>query len=85
MQVGEIVHDRYEVFATHGRGVFSSVLRARDRLRKDAEGGIAEVAIKVIRANETMTKARTLPHFASPHASDTHCDLFWRSLPAIRP
>lgn len=61
VQVGEIVNDRYEVFATHGRGVFSSVLRAKDRLRKDAEGGIAEVAIKVIRANETMTKARTLP------------------------
>lgn len=52
------MHDRYEVFATHGRGVFSSVLRARDRLRKDGEGAVAEVAIKVIRANETMTKAR---------------------------
>ena len=45
---------RYEVFATHGRGVFSSVLRTRD-LASDPPG--AEVAIKVIRANETMYKA----------------------------
>ncbi len=58
LQVGEIVNDRYEVFATHGRGVFSSVLRARDRHRKDADGAVAEVAIKIIRANETMHKAR---------------------------
>ncbi len=56
--MGEIVNDRYEVFATHGRGVFSSVLRARDRHRKDADGAVAEVAIKIIRANETMHKAR---------------------------
>lgn len=56
LQVGEIVEERYEVFATHGRGVFSSVLRARDLRRKDASGAFQEVAIKVIRANETMHK-----------------------------
>jgi serine/threonine-protein kinase PRP4 len=48
------VDDRYEVFATHGRGVFSSVLRARDLLAKGPPGGPQEVAIKIIRANETM-------------------------------
>ena len=44
---------RYEVFATHGKGVFSTVLRARDQ----KTGNGAEVAIKMIRANETMYKA----------------------------
>lgn len=47
---------RYEVFATHGKGVFSTVLRARDQ--QGGEGsGPTEVAIKMIRANETMSKA----------------------------
>ena len=57
-QVGEILADRYEVFATHGRGVFSSVLRARDvsspGMKKDE---CPQVAVKVIRANDTMYKA----------------------------
>jgi len=50
-RVGEVLDGRYEVFATHGRGVFSTVLRAR------CGGGEGEVALKVIRANETMAKA----------------------------
>ena len=57
---------RYEVFATHGKGVFSTVLRARDL---KTENGTAEVAIKIIRANETMYKAaqtEKVPHFLSP-------------------
>lgn len=59
-QVGEIIRSRYEVFATHGRGVFSSVLRARDV--KHLEQGMSkdacpQVAVKVIRANDTMYKA----------------------------
>ena len=45
---------RYEVFATHGKGVFSSVLRARDK-QNPVPG--TEVAIKMIRSNETMYKA----------------------------
>lgn len=60
-QVGEVIGGRYEVFKAHGRGVFSSVLRARDL---GAAGAGAppgtpapEVAIKVIRSNETMYKA----------------------------
>lgn len=59
-QVGEIIRSRYEVFATHGRGVFSSVLRARD-LKSLEEGmdkdACPQVAVKVIRANDTMYKA----------------------------
>ena len=54
LQVGEVMDGRYEVFATHGKGVFSTVLRARDL---KSEGGVGEVAIKIIRANETMYKA----------------------------
>lgn len=54
LQVGEVMDGRYEVFATHGKGVFSTVLRARDL---NTEGGVGEVAIKIIRANETMYKA----------------------------
>eukprot|EP00898_Chlorokybus_atmophyticus_P005737 jgi/Chlat1/6164/Chrsp41S05711 len=50
-RVGEVINGRYEVFATHGRGVFSTVLRARD-LRTTTE-----VAIKIIRHNEIMYKA----------------------------
>lgn len=55
-QVGEMMDGRYEVYANLGRGVFSSVLRARDT----DEQGEEEVAIKVLRANETMTKAGQL-------------------------
>ena len=29
-QVGEVIGDKYELYAAHGKGVFSSVLRARD-------------------------------------------------------
>jgi serine/threonine-protein kinase PRP4 len=54
-QVGEIIGARYEVFKAHGRGVFSSVLRARDL--GSSISPFPEVAIKVIRANETMYKA----------------------------
>jgi serine/threonine-protein kinase PRP4 len=62
-QVGELLGNRYEVFATHGKGVFSSVLRARDL--KDYQIGnkkddCPHVAVKVIRANETMYKAGQL-------------------------
>ncbi|KAL3130724.1 hypothetical protein ABBQ38_000071 [Trebouxia sp. C0009 RCD-2024] len=53
-QVGEVMDGRYEVFATHGKGVFSTVLRARDQ---QCGSGPSEVAIKIIRANETMSKA----------------------------
>lgn len=52
-RVGEVLDGRYEVFATHGRGVFSTVLRARCL----GGGEDGEVALKVIRANETMAKA----------------------------
>eukprot|EP00879_Flechtneria_rotunda_P014246 GHRR01014883.1.p1 GENE.GHRR01014883.1~~GHRR01014883.1.p1 ORF type:complete len:921 (+),score=358.42 GHRR01014883.1:205-2967(+) len=78
-QVGEVLDGRYEVFACKGKGVFSTVLRARDLLhpvstaapatlgqassRVQSGAGAAEyaeVAIKVIRSNETMSKAAAL-------------------------
>lgn len=42
-QVGEMMDGRYEVFATHGKGVFSTVLRARDKGQQDALGRHPEV------------------------------------------
>lgn len=45
--VGEVLDQRYQVFATHGRGVFSTVLRARDLGQEGpVEGAHPEVAIK---------------------------------------
>ena len=49
---GEILDGRYEITAAHGKGVFSIVVCA-----KDVKAGIndpEEVAIKIIRNNETM-------------------------------
>lgn len=49
---GEILDDRYEIVAAHGKGVFSTVVRAKDL--KARPGDPEEVAIKMIRNNETM-------------------------------
>ncbi|KAL1206224.1 putative dual specificity protein kinase YAK1 [Cardamine amara subsp. amara] len=54
-QFGELLDGRYEVIATHGKGVFSTVVRAKDLKAGPAEP--EEVAIKIIRNNETMHKA----------------------------
>lgn len=51
-QFGELIDGRYEVIATHGKGVFSTVVRAKDLKAGPAEP--EEVAIKIIRNNETM-------------------------------
>ena len=58
-RVGDRLCDdaRYSVLSVLGRGVFSSVLRCRD---DDAPGGPSagcEVALKIIRSNDTMAKA----------------------------
>lgn len=49
---GEILDGRYEIVAAHGKGVFSTVVRAKDL--KARPGDPEEVAIKMIRNNETM-------------------------------
>ncbi|EOA23468.1 hypothetical protein CARUB_v10016659mg [Capsella rubella] len=54
-QFGELLDGRYEVIATHGKGVFSTVVRAKDLKAGPTEP--EEVAIKIIRNNETMHKA----------------------------
>ncbi|CAM6102700.1 unnamed protein product [Calypogeia fissa] len=54
-RIGEVLDGRYEVASSHGRGVFSTVVRARDM--KAGRGEPEEVAIKIIRNNETMYKA----------------------------
>ncbi|SPO27152.1 related to mRNA splicing-associated serine-threonine protein kinase [Ustilago trichophora] len=50
--LGETLDERYQIFAVLGKGMFASVVRARD-LRADGR----EVAIKIIRVQETMYKA----------------------------
>jgi hypothetical protein len=72
LQVGEVMDSRYEVYASVGKGVFGTVLRARDLLRQEPAAAAAgagagagaghhpEVAIKMIRSNDTMTKAAQL-------------------------
>lgn len=52
---GELLDGRYEIVAAHGKGVFSTVVRAKDL--KAGIGEPEEVAIKIIRNNETMHKA----------------------------
>lgn len=42
-----MMDERYEVFDTLGKGVFSTVLRARDTAHKTALGKHPEVAVKV--------------------------------------
>lgn len=49
---GEILDGRYEILAAHGKGVFSTVVRAKDF--KARLGQPEEVAIKIIRNNEMM-------------------------------
>ncbi|KAF9112014.1 U4/U6 small nuclear ribonucleoprotein prp4 [Mortierella sp. AM989] len=49
---GELLDGRYLVTSVLGKGVFSSVVKARD-----SKDGDAEVAIKILRSNETMYKA----------------------------
>ena len=56
-RIGEVLDDRYTITAHLGKGVFSSVLRAVDKEKDETEN---EVAIKVIRCNETMRKAAQL-------------------------
>ncbi|KAL0463620.1 UNVERIFIED_CONTAM: Serine/threonine-protein kinase PRP4, partial [Sesamum latifolium] len=53
--VSEVLDGRYEIIAAHGKGVFSTVVRAKDLKAK--LGDPEEVAIKIIRNNETMYKA----------------------------
>ncbi|KAL6847482.1 hypothetical protein ACP4OV_023335 [Aristida adscensionis] len=52
---GELLDGRYEIAAAHGKGVFSTVVRAKDL--KAGKDDPEEVAIKIIRNNETMYKA----------------------------
>eukprot|EP00252_Welwitschia_mirabilis_P011909 TRINITY_DN2648_c0_g1_i1.p1 TRINITY_DN2648_c0_g1~~TRINITY_DN2648_c0_g1_i1.p1 ORF type:complete len:1047 (+),score=254.89 TRINITY_DN2648_c0_g1_i1:971-4111(+) len=54
-RIGEVLDARFEIIASHGKGVFSSVVRARNL--KIAQAEPEEVAIKIIRNNPTMWKA----------------------------
>lgn len=48
VRIGEQLDNRYLTLANLGRGVFSAVVKARDMQTNE------EVAIKIIRNNETM-------------------------------
>ncbi|KAM0964680.1 hypothetical protein ACFX2C_020699 [Malus domestica] len=52
---GELLDARYEITAAHGKGVFSTVVRAKNLTVGNGEP--EEVAIKMIRSNDTMLKA----------------------------
>ncbi|CAN6478770.1 unnamed protein product [Victoria cruziana] len=54
-RIGEVLDARYEITAGHGKGVFSTVVRAKDL--KAGKGDLEEIAVKIIRNNETMYKA----------------------------
>lgn len=47
--IGEVLNEKYKVFSSLGKGVFSSVVRAKVLGSEDDH-----VAIKVIRNNEIM-------------------------------
>ncbi len=49
--IGEVLQNRYHVSCNLGKGVFSNVVRAKDTIENK------DVAIKIIRNNELMTKA----------------------------
>ncbi|CAN6347448.1 unnamed protein product [Urochloa humidicola] len=51
----ELLDGRYEIAAAHGKGAFSTVVRAKDL--KAGNDDPEEVAIKIIRDNDTMYKA----------------------------
>ena len=57
---GETIDGRYRVLGVVGRGVFSSVLKARDEVQEKEKNEPCYVAVKMIRNNETMTKAAVL-------------------------
>lgn len=50
IRVGEVLDGRYSVYGFTGQGVFSNVVRARDKSKDPQQ----EVAIKIIRSNEIM-------------------------------
>ncbi|ORX82670.1 kinase-like protein [Basidiobolus meristosporus CBS 931.73] len=50
--LGEVLDKRYHVYANLGKGVFSNVVKGRDTLDEDRD-----VAIKIIRNNESMYRA----------------------------
>ncbi|KAJ3117236.1 U4/U6 small nuclear ribonucleoprotein prp4 [Phlyctochytrium bullatum] len=50
--LGEVLDDRYHVYANLGKGVFSSVVKAQDTKNNNID-----VAIKIIRSNDTMYRA----------------------------
>ncbi|KAK9761538.1 U4/U6 small nuclear ribonucleoprotein prp4 [Basidiobolus ranarum] len=50
--LGEVLDKRYHVYANLGKGVFSNVVKGRDTLDEDRD-----VAIKIIRNNESMHRA----------------------------
>ncbi|KAI9328027.1 kinase-like domain-containing protein [Zopfochytrium polystomum] len=50
--LGEVLDNRYHVYSNLGKGVFSSVVKAQD-----TKNGDTDVAIKIIRSNDTMYRA----------------------------
>lgn len=45
---------RYQVFSSLGKGMFANVVRARVLQNEDGDPGQKEVAIKIVRCQESM-------------------------------
>ena len=45
---------RYQVFSSLGKGMFANVVRARVLQNEDGESATKEVAIKIVRCQESM-------------------------------
>lgn len=59
--LGEVINDgRYHVFSNLGKGMFSAVVKARVLIGSDSEPEGSEVAIKIIRSQESMCVDRSL-------------------------
>jgi serine/threonine-protein kinase PRP4 len=54
IRVGELINGRYRVVGIHGKGVYSTVVKALD-----IQDNNLEVAVKISRNNETMYVVRS--------------------------
>jgi serine/threonine-protein kinase PRP4 len=57
---GEILDSQYEIIAAYGYGVFSTVLRVRDLQQSLWVKTSVELAVKIIRTNEAVSKTAQL-------------------------
>ena len=67
ISIGEMLDGRYKSYAYSGKGVFSNVIRCKDKSRNELD-----VAIKIIRKNDLMLKAGQYKLKLCPKLIDQH-------------